>query len=80
MVDVRSSLTYPMWERYSVLSHEILRLDAATRRQLLAVARDCLDPDVLLPAHGFTVGELAVWTAIGERKPRKPHRRRNASE
>lgn len=68
-------VTYPIWERYTVLSHEVNKLTIRERRQIFQLARSAstLSPDMLFPAYGFTLAEFAVWYTLGDsrRKVRK---------
>jgi hypothetical protein len=62
----RALLTYPTWERYNVLARAIGQLPVRERRVVFAHARaEGASPDLLFPAHGFTLGEFAVWHVIG---------------
>ena len=67
-VMVRDLLTFPTWERYTVLSHAIAQLSVRDRRQIFQLLRLAEEPspDLLFPAHGFTLSEFAVWHVLGE--------------
>jgi len=61
-------ITYPTWERYTVLSACIIRLSIRDRRRIFQMAR-AVDGDwhnVLFPEFGFTLSEFAVWYTLGE--------------
>lgn len=68
-------LTYPTWERYTILAHVIHGLGVRERRHLFQVARRFTgrDGDVFLPAYGFTLSEFAVWYVLDDsrRRPKK---------
>ena len=65
-------LTYPTWERYTVLSSCINRLSIRERRRVFQHARtidgDC--SNVFFPEFGFTLSEFAVWYTLGEQRRR----------
>ena len=69
-------LTYPTWERYTVLSTCIHRLSIRDRRRLFHYARvfdgDC--SNVFFPEFGFTLSEFAVWYTIGDPRRREAAR------
>lgn len=62
----RQLLTYPIWERYSILSHVITNLSIRDRRHLFQLARTFENPDTLFPNYGFTLSEFAVWYTLGD--------------
>lgn len=69
-------LTYPTWERYTVLSHVISNLSIRDRRQIFMLARNtptCFSTELFFPHFGFTLAEFAVWYTLGDnrRKVRK---------
>ena len=69
-MDTRALITYPTWERYTVLAHSITSLNIRDRRRIFQIARS-LDSDwsnVLLPEYGFTLSEFAVWYTLGDRR------------
>ena len=59
----RNLLTYPIWERYTVLSHIVMHLSVRERRQIFQLVRRTVHPsaDLFFPAFGFTLSEFAVW-------------------
>lgn len=65
---VRDLLTFPTWERYTVLSHVIGQLSVRERRGIFQMMRQSttLSPDLFFPAHGFTLAEFAVWHVLGD--------------
>lgn len=69
----RQLITYPTWERYSILSHYIGNLSIRERRHLFQLTRTSENPDILFPQYGFTLSEFAVWYTLGDtrRKARK---------
>lgn len=72
----RHLITYPTWERYTVLAHAISSLTIRDRRQIFQLARStntCFFPDLFFPNYGFTLAEFAVWYTLGDnrRKIRK---------
>lgn len=70
----RDLITYPTWERYTVLSHCIFSLSIKDRRTIFQMSRDvCAEQDMFFPHYGITFSEFAVWYTLGEnrRKTRK---------
>lgn len=65
-------LTYPTWERYTVLSSCINRLSIRDRRRLFQTARtvDGDGSNVFFPEFGFTLSEFAVWYTLGDQRRR----------
>ena len=64
-------LTYPTWERYTVLAAYISRMSVKDRRKIFQMVRriDHDWHDVVFPDYGFTFSEFAVWyTLSGARK------------
>jgi hypothetical protein len=62
-------LTYPTWERYTVLAHAVAQLDVRERRGVFVLARAAPagpSPDLLYPALGMTLSEFAAWHTIGD--------------
>jgi len=59
-------LTYPTWEKYTVLSYYVGKLSIRDRRLIFHTARSCGDvsPDLFFPAYGFTFAEFAVWHTL----------------
>mgnify|MGYP006237691309 CR=1 FL=1 len=68
-----SLITYPSWERYTVLSNVVLSLSVKERRHIFTLARSRTpaSPDLFFPHFGFTLAEFAVWYTIGELKSKK---------
>jgi hypothetical protein len=67
-------ITYPTWERYTVLAHSITNLSVKDRRRVFQLTRQfCMSPDLFFPEFGFTLGEFAVWYTLSDsrRKTRK---------
>ena len=65
----RELITYPIWERYTVLSNVIMNLSIRERRNIFqAVRRHEISPDLFFPVYGFTLSEFAVWHVIGDSK------------
>lgn len=71
----RKLLTWPTWERYTVLAHVVGSLSVRDRRNLFQLIRseDRPDPDLFFPQYGFSLSEFAVWHILNDR------RRKNAS-
>lgn len=64
-------LTYPTWEKYTVLAKVISSLSIRDRRQIFQICRQnsaAFCCDLFLPQFGFTVGEFAVWHTLGENR------------
>ena len=65
-------ITYPTWERYTVLAYCIGRLSIRDRRRIFQMARTIQDErsNVLFPEFGFTLSEFAVWYTLGDSQKR----------
>lgn len=66
----RDLITYPTWERYTVLAHCISQLNIRDRRRIFQIARS-VDHDwsnVFFPEYGFTLSEFSVWYTLGDRR------------
>ena len=51
----RDLITYPTWERYTVLSHCIFSLSIKDRRTIFQLSRDVnSDQDMFFPHFGIT--------------------------
>lgn len=72
--DPTTLLTYPTWERYTVLSHVITRLSVRDRRAIFQLARAWpgASPDLFFPGYGITLSEFAVWYTLGEPRKGRP--------
>ena len=70
-------ITYPTWEKYAVLAHEIGGLSTRDRRQVFQLIRSLRQPcgDVFFPAFGFTLSEFAVWYTLGDSRRRTRSKR-----
>lgn len=65
----RDLLTYPTWERYTVLSNAITNLSIKERRHIFqAIRKEEASQDSFFPAYGFTLSEFAVWHVLGDSK------------
>ena len=66
-------LTYPSWERYTVLSRVIQALSIKDRRCIFNAMRSApeYDVNVFFPDYGFTLGEFAVWYILFDSKSRR---------
>lgn len=64
----RDLITYPTWERYTVLSHYIFGLSIRERRNIFHLARhnEAIIDQVFFPRLGLTFTEFAVWYTLGE--------------
>ena len=70
----RDLITYPTWERYTVLSHIIFMLSVKERRDIFQMSRNITtDDDLFFPNYGISFSEFAVWYALGDgrRKTKK---------
>lgn len=69
----RDLLTYPTWERYSVLSKVISTLSIRDRRQIFLLARSHVNPcpDLFFPRYGFTLSEFAVWYLLADTRRKR---------
>lgn len=74
-------ITYPTWERYTILAHRIASLTIRERRTIFQLLRahENVQGDLFLPEYGFTVGEFAVWHLLGEHR-RKSRKKQSASQ
>lgn len=75
----QSLLTYPTWERYTVLAHVISSLTIRDRRQVFLLARSAHNtytPDLFFPKYGFTLAEFAVWYTLTDTR-RKPNKKKS---
>ena len=68
--DERSMITYPTWEKYTVLSQSIFGLTIREKRAIFQMARSAspLTADLFFPAFGITFSEFAVWYTLGEQR------------
>jgi hypothetical protein len=67
----RQLITYPTWERYTVLAHVISSLTIRDRRQIFQLARSTntyFFADLFFPNYGFTLAEFAVWYTLGDNR------------
>ena len=63
----RALLTYPTWERYTILAHVVMNLSIRDRRHVFQLARAAdATPDLFFPQYGFTLAEFAVWYTLGD--------------
>lgn len=70
----RALLTYPTWERYTILAHVVNRLSVRDRRQIFQLMRRAENtPNLFFPAYGVCLAEFAVWHVLGDtrRKTKK---------
>ncbi len=69
----RDLITYPTWERYTVLAQSISQLNIRDRRRIFQIARSINGDwsNVLLPDYGFTLSEFSVWYTLGDRRKGK---------
>ena len=76
-MDERDLLTYPTWERYTILSSRIAQLSVRDRRNIFQLVRrtDAPTPDVFFPDYGFTLAEFAVWHILGDTRRKTPTRK-----
>lgn len=69
----RDLVTFPTWERYSVIAHVVFNLSVRERRIIFQLARttraDVLG-DVFFPAFGISLSEFAVWYTLGDTRKR----------
>ena len=73
----RELLTYPTWERYTVLSNVIGNMNIRDRRQIFQLARKSpISPDLFFPCYGFTFSEFAVWYLLKDTKGKVARRLR----
>lgn len=74
----RHLITYPTWERYTILAHVISNLTIRDRRQIFHLARSTntsFFADLFFPNYGFTLAEFAVWYILGDNR-RKIHKKK----
>ena len=71
----RDLLTYPTWERYTVLSHAVFSMSIKDRRNIFQMTRNSREgDDPFFPHHGIAFSEFAVFYSLGEGR-RKGKRR-----
>ena len=71
MIRERDLVTYPTWERYTVLAHHISCLTVRDRRRIFQIMRSHEDwYNVFLPEYGLTISEFATWYTLGGRRQR----------
>jgi hypothetical protein len=71
MATERDLITYPTWERYTILSDVISKLTIRERRKIFQLARmgdNSFSPNVFFPEFGFTLSEFAVWYTLGDKQ------------
>lgn len=67
----RTLITYPTWERYSVLSHVVSTMAVRDRRKLFNIIRKLPQHEnVFFPSFGLSLNEFAVFHVINENKTR----------
>ena len=66
----RKLLTWPTWERYTVLAHAIATLSVRDRRNLFQLIRNesAPTPDLFFPQYGFSLSEFAVWHILNDKR------------
>ena len=62
--EVRNLITYPTWERSSVLANVVLKMDNSTRKYIVNEVHTNLDPNIFFPSLGVTLAEYALWTTL----------------
>ena len=64
----RDLITFPTWERYTVLAAKVRDLSMKEKRVIFQVLREDPNPsgDLLFPEYGFTLSEFSVWHVLGE--------------
>lgn len=69
----RELLTFPAWERYTVLSHHIQNMSIRDKRVVFATVRSLREPsgDLFFPHFGFTFSEFAVWHVLSDTRRQK---------
>ena len=67
----RGLVTYPTWERYTVLAHYVACLNVRDRRRIFQIMRAHEDSsNIFLPEYGITISEFATWYTLGDRRRR----------
>lgn len=68
----RELVTYPTWERHSVVSHCVANMNVKDRRHLFQQSRlhGC-DPNLFFPHFGVTLSEFAVWYTLASSKEKR---------
>ena len=68
-----SSMNYPTWKKYIVLSKTIENLRVKDKRNIFQMMRvkDDVDEDTFFPLYGFTAGEFATWQVLKDTNSRK---------
>ena len=75
----RDLITYPTWERYTVLSHVISMMSIKERRNIFQISRTLgTDNDLFFPMYGISFSEFAVWYTLGDsRRKAKKNEKKN---
>lgn len=59
----------PTWERYTVVAQVIPKVSVRDRRMIFQLLRrGQLDPNILFPQIGITLGEFATWHILSDHK------------
>lgn len=68
-----SSMNYPTWKKYIVLSKTIENLRVKDKRNLFQLMRvkENVSEDTFFPSYGFTAGEFATWQVLKDTNSRK---------
>ena len=62
-------ITYPIWQRYSVVSNFVTKMSIKDRRLIFQLSRHFnATADTFFPTFGITFSEFAVWYVLGENK------------
>lgn len=69
-------ITYPTWERYTIMTHAVSCLSVRERRHLFQLARNVPEcsPDVFFPHYGISLAEFALGYALGDTARRRRKR------
>lgn len=68
-----SSINYPTWKKYIVLSRTIESLRVKDKRNIFQMMRvkEDVNEDTFFPMYGFTAGEFATWQVLKDANSRK---------
>lgn len=70
----QSSVTFPTWEKYMIISHTIETLRVKDKRLIFHILRKNPDAtkEYFFPQFGFTTSEFSCWQILSDgRKQRK---------
>ena len=67
----RDLVTYPTWERYTILSHVVANYSIRDRRIIFQLSRNgksAIDGNMFFPHYGITLSEFCVWSILYDKR------------